>query len=144
MKRKLYTLLLLTALFTIVNAQPRYAEHSKLASGKWVKIRVKSEGVYQLTSSTLKNMGFSNPEKVSLYGYNLPFLPEANIENLDDDLTEIPLYRKTNGTLLFYSCGPTEWKRKNATSPYTHRNNPYSNYIYYFLTEIAGTPAPFV
>ena len=66
MKRKLYTLLLLTALFTIVNAQPRYAEHSKLASGKWVKIRVKSEGVYQLTSSTLKNMGFSNPEKVSL------------------------------------------------------------------------------
>ncbi|MDO4738125.1 MAG: type IX secretion system sortase PorU [Bacteroidales bacterium] len=144
MKRKLYTLLLLTALFTIVNAQPRYAEHSKLASGKWVKIRVKSEGVYQLTSSTLKNMGFSNPEKVSLYGYNLPFLPEANIENLDDDLTEIPLYRKTNGTLLFYSCGPTEWKRKNATSPYTHRNNPYSNYIYYFLTESAGTPAPFV
>lgn len=100
------------ALFINANALPRYAEHSKLATGKWVKIRVKNEGVYQLTSATLKSMGFNNPDKVSLYGYNLPFLPEANIENLDDDLTEIPLYRKKNGTLLFYSCGTIEWKRK--------------------------------
>ena len=39
-----------------INAQTRYAEHSRLASGKWVKIRVKNEGVYQLTASALKNM----------------------------------------------------------------------------------------
>ena len=143
MKRKFYTLFILMALFINANALPRYAEHSKLATGKWVKIRVKNEGVYQLTSATLKSMGFNNPDKVSLYGYNLPFLPEANIENLDDDLTEIPLYRKKNGTLLFYSCGTIEWKRKDAESPYKHRNNPYSNYVYYFLTESTGTPATF-
>lgn len=143
MKRQFYTLFILMALFINANASPRYAEHSKLATGKWVKIRVKNEGVYQLTSAALKSMGFSNPDKVSLYGYNLPFLPEANIENLDDDLTEIPLYRKGNGTLLFYSCGTIEWKRKDAESPYKHRNNPYSSYVYYFLTESTGTPATF-
>ena len=143
MTRKLYTLFLLMALAITVNAQSRYAAHSKLATGKWVKIRVKDEGVYQLTNADLKNMGFSNPAKVCLFGYNLPFLPEAKIEELDDDLTEIPLYRKADGTLLFYSCGTTLWSRQDEASTYTHRNNPYSKYIYYFLTETTGTPAAF-
>lgn len=134
--------MLLTLAFT-ANAQTRYAEHSKLASGKWVKIRVADEGVYQISSATLKSMGFSNPDKVCLYGYNLPMLPETNLEELDDDLTELPLFRKSDGTLLFYSCGTIQWTRKNASSAFTHNNNPYSNYIYYFLTETNGTPAAF-
>ena len=138
--KRFYTLLyIIVTLALAVNAQSRYAEHSKLATGKWVKIRVKNEGIYQLTPSVLKNMGFSDPANVSLYGYNLPILPEANIENLSDDLTEIPSFRKSDGTMLFYSCGTTLWTRKNSTSAYTHRNNPYSNYIYYFLTD-SGTP----
>ncbi|MDE5740051.1 MAG: hypothetical protein K2H92_07050, partial [Bacteroidaceae bacterium] len=99
MTRKFYTLFIVMALALMANAQSRYAEHSKLSTGKWVKIRVADEGVYQLTSATLKGMGFSQPNKVRLYGYNLPILPEAQIENIDDDLTEIPLYRKSNGTL---------------------------------------------
>ena len=141
MTRKIYILFIFMVLTICINAQSRYAEHSKLATGKWVKIRVADEGVYQLTSATLKKMGFSNPDKVSLYGYNLPMLPEAKIEELDDDLTELPIYRKSDGTLLFYSCGTTQWSRTSATSNYTHKNNPYSNYIYYFLTENTGTPA---
>ena len=104
------------ALTLTVNAQSRYAEHSKLATGKWVKIRVKDEGVYQLSASSLKSMGFSNPEKVSLYGYNLPILPETFIENINDDLTQIPLYRKADGTALFYSCGTIQWTRPNEQS----------------------------
>lgn len=143
MTRKIYTLFIIWALAIGISAQSRYAEHSRLATGKWVKIRVANEGVYQLTSANLKSMGFSDPKKVCLYGYNLPFLPEANIENLDDDLTEIPLYRKSDGTVLFYSCGTTQWTRKDESSAFTHRNNPYSKYIYYFLTETAGTPAAF-
>ncbi|MCH5175109.1 MAG: type IX secretion system sortase PorU [Prevotellaceae bacterium] len=139
--KRFYTLLyIIMTLALAVNAQSRYAEHSKLAAGKWVKIRVQNEGIYQLTPTVLKNMGFSDPANVSLYGYNLPILPEANIENLSDDLTEIPSFRKSDGTMLFYSCGTTLWTRKNSTSAYTHRNNPYSNYIYYFLTD-SGTPA---
>lgn len=143
MIKKLYTLFMLMALTLVVYAQSRYAEHSKLASGKWVKIRVTDEGVYQLTSASLKSLGFNDPAKVCLYGYNRPFLPEACIENLEDDLMELPLYRKSDGTLLFYSCGTIEWKRKTATSAFTHRNNPYSNYICYFLTETTGTPMTF-
>lgn len=141
--KRLYTLFVIIAWALGVHAQSRYAEHSKLATGKWVKIRVADEGVYQLTPSTLKSMGFSHPEKVCLYGYNLPFLPETKLEDLDDDLTEIPLYRKADGTMLFYSCGTTLWTRQSAASTFTHRNNVYSRYIYYFLSETTGTPLPF-
>ncbi len=113
----------------------RYTAHSLLASGHWVKIRVNDAGVYELTKSKLSSMGFSVASKVRLYGYNLPVLPESNIEDIADDLTEIPLWRKDNGSVLFYSCGPTKWTRPLRASEFTHFNNPYSHYIYYFITE---------
>lgn len=126
-----------------LGAQERYTNQSLLASGKWVKIRVKDEGVYQLSSATLRNMGFSTPSKVKLYGYNLPMLPEAKIETLADDMAEIPVYRKSNGTLLFYSCGTTQWKKTSTGRAFTHKNNPYSSYVYYFLTDSGEAPTEF-
>ena len=39
----------------------RYASHSKLQSGRWVKISITHDGMYRLTRSALKNMGFKMP-----------------------------------------------------------------------------------
>lgn len=139
MARFLYTFLTLLLLTFTSSQATDYAAHSVLSSGKWVKIRVANEGVYQLSPSALSDMGFSNPASVRLFGYNLPILPEENIEDIDDDLQEIPLYRRGDGTLLFYSFGTVNWTRNG--SKFTHKNNPYSQYVYYFLTE--GTPAAF-
>ncbi|MBQ9363504.1 MAG: type IX secretion system sortase PorU [Bacteroidaceae bacterium] len=142
MAKKLFILLTLFTIAVVTNATNTYAEHSLLSSGRWVKIRVSNAGVYQLTASQLSEMGFSNPSTVRLFGYNLPILPESNIEDISDDLTEIPLWRRNDGTLLFYSFGTTQWtKSEESNNKYTHKNNPYSNYIYYFLSE--GTPATF-
>ena len=115
-------------------AAERYASHSLLSSGRWVKIRIGESGVYQLTKSQLSKMGFADPAKVKLYGYGLPVLPEADLQDLSDDLTEIPLWRRDDGTLLFYGSGVISWQMK-STEKFTHFNNPYSNYNYYFLTE---------
>ena len=46
-----------------------YASHSALSSGRWVKIRVDKSGVYRLTVSALREMGFENPAQVSVHGY---------------------------------------------------------------------------
>lgn len=121
----------------------RYADHSLLASGRWVKIRVSGEGVYQITKSQLTRMGFTNPDKVCLYGYNMPILPETELESMSDDMTEIPLCRRSDGSLLFYSLGTVRWSRKSYySSDFNHTNNPYSLYICYFLTEKEeGDPA---
>lgn len=139
MARFLYTLLTLLLLTFTSSHATDYAAHSVLSSGKWVKIRVANEGVYQLSPSTLSNMGFGNSASVRLFGYNLPILPEENIEDIYDDLQEIPLYRRGDGTLLFYSFGTVNWVREGSN--FIHQNNPYSQYVYYFLTE--GTPATF-
>lgn len=147
MIKRIVTIVLVCALALQAYSQSeeanRYAAHSVLASGKWVKIRVKNEGVYAISKSKLQQMGFSNPDKVCLYGYSLPILPETYIEDINDDLTEIPLWRRNDGSLLFYSPGTIKWQRKqNSSTVFTRLNNPYSSYIYYFVTEKAeGQPA---
>ena len=46
-------------------------ENSVLSSGRFVKIRVSDTGVYRITQADLRKMGFSNPDKVRLYGYGI-------------------------------------------------------------------------
>ena len=132
-----------SALSVSADDAPRYATNSVLSTGTWVKIRVEKEGVHQLTASSLRSMGFSNPERVKLYGLNMEVLPESGLENLADDLEEIPLYR-TGDKLLFYARGTTRWtlnqcqvgsNASSSTVSFQHFNNPYSTAKYYFLTE---------
>ena len=114
----------------------RYVEHSVLSSGRWVKIRVNSEGVYSLTKSFLSSVGFSDPSRVKLYGYG-GLVQDSVItysgENRNyDDLQEIPLYRD-GSKILFFAEGVTKWIY--VKGKWRHVNNPYSSYSYYFLTE---------
>ena len=119
----------------------RYAESSVLATGKWVKIRVKTNGVYRITKSELAKMGFNDPSKVRLFGRGGEILPETSIGYIADDLQEVPMWRN-NGNLLFYANGTTKWKYSN--NEYTHEQNYYSQYSYYFLNQTDGVePIPF-
>ena len=112
----------------------RYAAHSVLASGKWAKIRVPANGVYQLTNDLIRRAGFSNIDKVKIYGYggNLQkeILTADDITSFDD-LKEVPTYN-SNGRRLFYARGPVSWESNTSVK---RIRNPYSNYGYYFLTE---------
>lgn len=123
----------------------RYASQSVLASGKWVKIRVDAEGIYQLTDKQLSSMGFKNPSRVKLYGYGGLILPQkfefSGANRWKDDLEEIPLFRRS-GSLLFYSEGTVKWTYQKNTNRWAHENNPYSSHAYYFLTE-GDAPASF-
>ena len=42
----------------------KYATTSKLATGKWVKITIPDNGVYEVTYNELREMGFNNPAQV--------------------------------------------------------------------------------
>lgn len=120
-------------------AADRYASHSVLASGRWAKIRVPSDGVYQLTETLVKKAGFSNLAHVKIYGYggNLQNEKLVGSELAElDDLPEVPSCT-VNGKRLFYGKGPVSWNNASATR---RTRNPYSNYGYYFLTESDETP----
>ena len=114
-------------------AASRYAPHSVLSQGRWVKIRVSQEGIFQLSDKQLAKMGFNNPSRVKLYGYGGRLLPEKfsfkGPDALIDDLNEVPLYRRT-GSLVFFAEGLNRW-----IDEYRFQTNTYSKYSYYFLTE---------
>lgn len=117
-----------------------YAEHSLLASGKWAKIRVSSSGVYQLTDATVRLAGFSNINKVKIYGYGGNLQNEALYANdlaRTDDLKEVPQC-VVGGKHLFYAKGPVSWTSNSST---VRRRNPYSDYGYYFITQSDEEPA---
>lgn len=118
----------------------RYAANSVLASGNWVMVSVSENGIHKITHNELKKMGFQDPAKVRLYGYGGHMLPEKGIENLPDDLCEVPLWHE-DGYILFYAKGVVSW---SYTQPmFSHSRNVYSDYGCYFLTEGEVAPMEF-
>ena len=120
-------------------AQSRYADHSVLSAGKWVKVRVPQTGVYQLTDEFLLQAGFSDPSHVKVFGYGGALQPEkltADYLTQTDDLHEVPQYR-ADGLRLFHAIGPVNWESAAATK---RQRNSYSQYGYYFLTTSEEEP----
>jgi len=113
--------------------EERYTSHSVLAEGRWVKIRVADNGMHMLTHARLKNLGFSDPGKVRLFGYGGHVLSESNPGLWRDDLCEVGVWRGDD-RILFYANGPVKWTL-DKDNTFTHTRNPYSDYGYYFLTD---------
>ena len=116
-----------------------YAAHSVLASGHWVKIRVPASGIYQLTPQLVRQAGFSDINKVRIYGYGGNLQKERLLKSdlaATDDLPEVESV-VAGDRRLFYAQGPVSWESNEATR---RTRNPYSDYGYYFLTEQEGTP----
>lgn len=117
----------------------RYASHSRLASGRWVKIRVPADNIYELSDGLLRQAGFSDPSRVKIYGYG-GHLQNEQLVGAElaetDDLPEVPTCT-VNGHRLFYGLGPVSWESPTALK---RTRNPYSDYGYYFLTESDGEP----
>lgn len=121
------------------NKSERYSSHSVLSTGKWAKIRVAQSGIHQLTDATIRKAGFSNPEKVKIYGYGGNLVPETLTDSYlreYDDLKEVATCT-VNGKRLFYAKGSVSWESKTAN---IRTRNPYSDYGYYFITENDSTP----
>lgn len=135
MKRILCVLLFVFGLLTSAWADSsRYASESVLNSGKWVKIQVAEDGIYKLTAADLKKMGFSNLDKVAVYGYGGCPLDEDFSTTYIDDVPEVAVWRSAD-YLLFYGKGPRKWEYSSSDKSFIHTNNPYSNYGYYFVSE---------
>ena len=117
----------------------RYADHSILAKGRWAKVRVPSTGIYKIDDALIRKAGFSNLDKVQIYGYGGAMQNEVlqaeDLINLDD-LKQVPQC-VVNGQRLFHAQGPVSWTTKRTGK---RTRNPYADYGYYFITE--GEDAP--
>lgn len=123
----------------------RWTSTSVLATGKWAKVSVTKEGIYQLTASDIQKMGFSDFSKVRVYGYGgliqnevfdfATYSEDVLDTNAPDDLVEVPLYATADGRLLFWAEGTVKQKWNKSDKKYTHEQNHYSTYSAYFITE---------
>lgn len=122
-----------------------FTQESKLATGKWVKISVEENGVYEISYDELRQMGFENPEKVAIYGRGGEEQPDQFVDDSSealyvDDLQPVAVMHKGE-KLYFYGQGPVRIRYKyELTNPASQRFvrqnlNTYSNYGYYFLTD---------
>lgn len=143
MKRVFATCIFLLAAMILLAGKHSYAEHSVLASGNIVKIRVDNSGICCLTYSELQEMGI-RPEQVRVLGFGGAMLSENFSLDKTDDLPSIAFYMHTGNDgvfgkgdyILFYAVASVDWQYSGNT--YVHTRNPYSDYGYYFLSDNVG------
>jgi len=124
--------------------QIRSSEHSVLASGQWFKIKITKSGLYKITYAQLNSMGFpvnGDPKDFGLFGNGGGILPENSGISRPVGLTEDAIEVVDGGDgsfdagdyILFYGQGPVTWNY-NSSGHFTHQNNYYDDYAYYFLS----------
>ena len=130
--------LCLSTLSPAADAKLNEPARSLMAYGHWVKIRVQNDAVYELTYDELRELGFSNPEKVCVYGYNPTLLLTHNDNRIPADV--IPIYTMKSseyGKILFYGKGDTDFAPElwelPATQSYHHVKHMYSPGATYFF-----------
>ncbi|MCM1078976.1 MAG: type IX secretion system sortase PorU [Bacteroidales bacterium] len=122
-----------------LDATGRYAAHSVLREGSWAKIAVPATGFCQLTEDVVRRAGFTDINKVKIYGYGGNLVPETLSPDYimeTDDLHEVPSCM-VNGKRLFYGKGPVSWE---SVSSNVRTRNPYSDKGYYFITQSDEEP----
>lgn len=143
--RKPLTILAAAALPALFGVMPANAQSdlnfktsSRLNEGKWVKVSVSNQGVCRISYDELRNMGFSNPEKVAVFGrggnmLEVDFTDSEGNQLYSDDLPAVSTMHRDNA-LYFYCQGvhKLEYTDKGVDRK---SNNVYSNKSYYFLSD---------
>jgi len=123
-----------------------YKSTSVLSQGKFTKIRISNSGIYKLTYEDLTSM-VADPANVRVFGYGGGVLEQSFLLPKNDDLPEAAIWMEkgTDGVfnagdyILFYAQGVTRWQYDKSKTMFTHLNNPYSRFGYYFVSSDAGT-----
>lgn len=112
-----------------------FATTSQLASGNWAKVEVTQSGMQFISNSTLRNLGFSDPSKVNVYGFGGRMLPEYLNNTMTDDLPLIPCVHTASG-IVFFGHSTEKWAVSGTTTKsYTHTPHAYSDNSYYFISD---------
>ncbi len=135
---RLITSVLLTLAAAIASfAYPHtyYAATSALADGRWVKLSADTTGIYEVSHEQLRKWGFSNPEKVSVYGYGgIRPTDHTFSDDYPDDLPQTASMHTSDGRLLFYAEADTRGVI-NRDGSLSFPRNYYDTRGYYFLTD---------
>lgn len=105
-----------------------------MAEGRWARISVGESGLYVLSASELKELGFERIDKVRIWGFGGALLPEAIVLTAGRPMTEVPTILEGD-RLYFYGMGTTQWQYDAQRGLYTHTTNHYARRGYYLISE---------
>ncbi len=122
-----------------------------MSEGRWVRISVDSLGLYQVTHSRLRDLGFGDPERVRVYGYPASELADHDFGSAPAGLPELASVH-ASGKLLFYAEAGVKFSYAqplddNLFWAVERERNPASSSGCYFLSDAvpaAGTGAAVV
>ena len=120
-----------------------YPAKSVLSSGRWIKVETDTTGIFEIDYDRLKEWGFPEPEKVSVFGYGaIEGTSHAFSTDMPGDLVPAAAIHTSDGRILFYSEGDVRTEIQPAdTYVVNYRRNYYGSNAYYFLTD-SQVPAP--
>jgi hypothetical protein len=106
-----------------------------MKTGKWIKAEIPENGVYKISYSKLRGLGFTNPETVRIFCGETSMLPFMNGSPRATGLSEISLHRE-NDAVYFYASGADFWSYDENDEMYLVKKHLFSDNNYYFLTDI--------
>jgi len=123
-----------------------YASNSVLATGKWLKVGITSDGIYKITYDELSNYGIADKNGVKVYTEYNSVLPEIFYSVTSDDLKEVAIeihkgsddVFNSGDYILFFAKGPNKWTPNYNTGTFSHTLHNYTNTNYYYIT--TGAP----
>lgn len=140
--KHIFPISLLLAFAPAFGAEPLpEPDSSVLASGRWVKIRVETDGVYELSYERLSELGFRNPEKVGVYGYGPCVLLSHDFSRMPTDLTPIQTLHAENKVLFYGKANvefaPELWETRTVgyVDTKNHQRHAHSRGATYFLSD---------
>ena len=121
------------------------AQNAAFNTGKWGKIAISKQGIYQITGAQLKTLGFPLPiasTELQLFNYNLSQLTEKVTATVSTALTENAIQVFDGGDnqidekdyVLFYAEGSVGWKQEAINFSPTHYKNTSHDSVFYFIS----------
>ena len=128
-----------------------FATESKLSTGRWVRVAIRSEGIYRIDAGLLRELGFDpasiDPRQFGVFGRGGGMLPQENSADNEDDLPEVTIAFVGNAEdgrwdegdyAVFYGQGPNR-SFTGQRGQLTHENHLYGQLTYYYISPTAGT-----
>ena len=112
-----------------------YADSSRLATGKWVKVAVTESGIYQITADDIRSWGLGTDlSQIHVFGYGgAPLSETMSGDNYADDLPQMPIVR-TGDRILFYGQGNLKWTALDNEFQQVQEQHPYAKSGTYLIT----------
>lgn len=121
-----------------------YPTQSVLASGHWMKVETDTTGIFEISYDQLKEWGFPDPARVSVYGYGATAGATHSFSaEMPGDPVPAAAMHTPDGRILFYSEGDVVTEVHPAEQYKTnYRRNYYDTRTYYFLTDSRKAESP--